>query len=447
MPAGPWQVTRVLDLRADRSRLGTVHRGLDNLLASADFTQPLAPEVLRFLRARQPAAPGARPVVLRVFALAVGEDQRMSSENAEAELVADFLEPQPDSTYRVLLAVGETTRRGGLDVTKFHPANVALVLQQALAKLAATPAPAAATETLSRADALAGRGGAATQRFAIQGAAAPKRGFYRSFEEFRANAPGQPAYPFALSHVAHPGKRWAGTNEVQANYLQTDNTHLGRPVPTADLWGLSDGTEMLIVYRNRFYRLLPAADGRSYTFVGPPLFVAPGMADVAGAALLGGAVGAAIVAGAKGSATMAPYELHLATGRVVPAQEADQTDADGFSTAPAAATVYVYRRADAAKSQLVALTVTGQPAVDLPARYFAALTWPDRRQELKLCVQLGTGPETCQAFVPDFAQPTYLECVVPAGGGALVLRPVSAKEGALAVRRLQSATQTDPSDK
>lgn len=448
VPAGPWQVVRVLDLRADRSRLGTVHRGLDNLLAPADFTQPLAAEVLQFLRAKLPAGPDARPVLLRVFALAVGEDLRMSSENAEAELVADFLEPQPDSTFRVLLAVGETTRRGGLDVTKFHPANVALMLQQALQKLAALPAAPAPTpaETLSRADVLAGRGGAAARRFAIQ-EATPARGFYRSFQEFRDNAPSAPAYPFAITHVAHAGKRWAGTEEVQVNYLQTDDRHLARPVSTADLWGLSDGAETLLVYRNRFYQLLPAADGRSYTFIGPPLFNAPAMSNVVGAALIGGMVGAAVMGTGKSSGSMAPYELHLATGRVVPAQETNPTGADGFSAAPATAYVYVYRRPDAAKGTPVIFSATGQPAVDLPARHFVALTWQDRNRELQLCAQAGAGAPTCQGLVPDFAQPTYFECTVPPGGGAPVLRPVPAKEGAAEVRRMQSATRMDASDK
>lgn len=126
VPASPWKVVRVLDLRADRSRLGMVHQGLDNKTTSANFSRPLAAELLQLLQ-RQPN-PGARPVVMRVQTLALAESMSASSEHAEAELVADFLEPQPDSTFRVLLTVGETTRRGGLDVTKFHASNVALVL-------------------------------------------------------------------------------------------------------------------------------------------------------------------------------------------------------------------------------------------------------------------------------------------------------------------------------
>lgn len=437
VPAGPWQVARVLDLRPDRSRLGTVHRGFANEVVSADFPQPLAAELLQFLRAQLPAGPGTRPVTMRVFTLGLQEEMRASAEYAEAELVVDFLEMQPDSTFRVLLMAGETTQRGGLEVTKRHAPNIALLLQQALRRLQALPSATTATETLSPADARAGRGGAMAQRFPIQVAPAPKRGLYRSLAEFRDNAPTEPQYPFTITHVAHPGKRWAGTDEVQVTYLGTDNAHPTRPVSTSGLWGLSDGAELLIAYRNRFYKLLPAADGHTYTFLGPPVFDEKAAANMAGAAAVGGLLGAAIASAANSAGPLDPYELHLASGRIVPVEQAGQTDADGFAIAPDTARVYVYRRADPAKAQLAAISAAGQPAQALRNWQWTAITWTDRRRELKVCAQLGDGPAVCREFVPDFSHPSYLECVVPAGGGPPELRPVSAKEGQFELKRIQ----------
>ena len=105
---------------------------------------------------------------------------------------------------------------------------------------------------------------------------------------------------------------------------------------------------------------------------------------------------------------------------------------------PDTARVYVYRRATSATDQPPAtLRVSGQPDVALAARQVTAFTWTDRRRDLKVCARTGTGPEACREFVPDFSQPTYLECVVPAGGGAVELRPVSAKAGAFELRRLR----------
>lgn len=65
------------------------------------------------------------------------------------------------------------------------------------------------------------------------------------------------------------------------------------------------------------------------------------------------------------------------------------------------------------------------------------LRWTDRRRGMKICAQPGTAPDNYQAFVPDFSQPTYLECVVPADGGTPVLVPVSAKAGAFEIRRIR----------
>ena len=437
VPASPWRVARVLDLRPDRSRLGPVRQGLSNEVGSANFAQPLAAELLQLLRAQVPLRAGARPVLMRVFTLALTEDMRANSEASEAELVADFLEPQPDSTFRVLLAVGESTRRGGLDVTKHHAANLALLLQQGLRQLAAQPAPPPTAETLSHADALAGRGGVLSQRFPIQEAAMPRRGFYRSFQEFRDNVPSEPDYAFTIEHIAHAGKRWAGTDEMQAAYLRTDAKHQRTLVSRSNLWGLSDGREMLIAYRGHFYKLLPAPDGRRYTFLGPPLFDEQASANVAAAALLGGAVGAAIAGAASSAPPLLPYEEHLASGRVVPVPDANHSDTNGLRLVPDTARVYVLRRADSPKNRLATLRLADRAPQRFAARQWVAMPWTDRRQELKLCAQAGSGPETCFNLVPDFSQPTYVECVVPADGGAPAFRQISAREGAFEIRRLR----------
>ncbi|MDO7849542.1 hypothetical protein Q5H92_24480 [Hymenobacter sp. M29] len=437
VPAGPWQVTRVLDLRADRSRLGPVRLGLDNHVVSANFAQPMAAELLQAIQTQAPARAEARPVLMRVFALALSEDVRASSEAAEAELIADFLEPLPDSMFRVLLPVGAATRRAGLEVTKHHATNLAQVLQEGLRQLAALPAAPPNAEVLTRADALAGRGGATSRRFPIQLAALPQRGFYRSLQEFQNNAPSEPKYPFAIEHIAHTGKRWAGTDEVQAFYLRTDARNPRVPVSRHDIWGLSDGREALIVHKSRFYKLLPTADGRNFTFIGPPLFDEQAATNMAVAAVAGGAIGAAIAGAAQGGGTMIPYELHLASGRVLPMPEAGHTDADGFQTVPDTARVYVYRRVESAKNRSATLSITGQKPLMLQAGQWTKLIWTDRRQELALCGQVAGEPKGCHQFVPDFSQPNYLECMVPEDGSAPTFRLVPVKEGQFELRRIQ----------
>jgi hypothetical protein len=164
---------------------------------------------------------------------------------------------------------------------------------------------------------------------------------------------------------------------------------------------------------------------------------------MAGAAAVGGLLGAAIASAANSGGTPDMYEVHLASGRVVPVEHAGQTDADGFATGPDTAKVYVYRRNDPAKDQTVAISTANQLGQPLRNWQWTAITWTDRRKELKICAQLGTTPATCREFVPDFSQPNYLECVVPAGGGAPELKPVSVKEGQFEMKRIQRLAKTN----
>lgn len=123
-----------------------------------------------------PPRPSSSPVVLRPLTIQVGEDVRPTSENGEAVVIGEFLEAQPDSSFRVLLPVAESLRRGGMDVTLHHPTNLGKLLSQAPGKLAALPATApvatapAATPVLSRVEVLVGRGGVLP--FPVQTAAA-----------------------------------------------------------------------------------------------------------------------------------------------------------------------------------------------------------------------------------------------------------------------------------
>ncbi|MDQ2792398.1 MAG: hypothetical protein M3Y12_00095, partial [Bacteroidota bacterium] len=257
----------------------------------------------------------------------------------------------------------------------------------------------------------------------------------------RDNAPSEPDYPFAIEHIPHPSPRWAGTDEVQAAYLRTDAKHQRTLVSRSKIWGLSDGKEMLIAYQGSFYKLRPAADGRNFTFLGPPLFDEQTASKVAAAAVVGGALGAAIVgAAANAEPPTLPYEIHLASGRVLPVPEAGQPGAARAPKPPDTARVYVFRRADSPKDRAVALHVNGQAGQALPACQWVVLRWTDRRQEMSICAQPGAAPDNCHRFVPDFSQPNYFECVVPADGSPPTLVPVAAKAGAFEIRRIRLLT-------
>ena len=421
---------KLVDARPDRSRLGAVHRGLDNKLASANFEQSMTLELTPWFQQALPASPDTRPVVVRVHALSIGESITATSETAAAELVIDFLEPVGPDAYRLLLSTGELVESKGLDVTKHHPRNLQKVLEQSLTKLAALPSPASAETTglLTWAQVTAGEDGTPAQRYPVQQEPL-KRGVYRSFEEFRANAPNAQAGPFELVKTPRTAREWVGTDNVEAYYLYLDEDHPRRLV--RDAWGLSDGQTAYIRYRNRYFPLTPA--GSSFSFTGFRPADPNDLAAVATMGIMFGLVGSLVTAATLPDRSQRqPYDLHLTTGRVV-AQMQPTVAADGFLREDTAA-VYLYRRPDAQPNEVVRVRVGGREVGQLAAGSYLAFGWHDRQREMQLCV--GTQEETCKSFVPDFTTTTYLECSLPSGTStAPGLQTAPEKEGVFYVKK------------
>ncbi|UOQ55324.1 hypothetical protein [Hymenobacter cellulosivorans] len=424
--SGQYRVTRIIDARPDRTRLGTVYQGLDNTLTSADFAAPLEAALLPPVQRTQPNG-NARPVSMRFHVLSIGEDIRSTAETGTVELMVDFLEKRGD-TYAVLATHAETLESSGLDVTSKHAGLLSQGLQHSLLTLATVPANASAVGALlTEAEVLNGQGGLMALRYPIQ-TEPPRRGIYQTFAEFQANQPGINQEPFVLTHRTRTGKQWAGADDVDAHYLYMSPDKPERPV--RNVWGMCDGEKLYIWHRGNFFELRP--QGQSYTFTG----VTPAnSSDVATAAVVGGLVGGAL-AGAISGGQPRPYELHLATGRVLATAASVTVDKDGFARADTAA-IYLYRRPDAAPTQALTVLVNGKEAGTLLPNSYLALSWNDRRRQIELCAQ-GT-QQACHSFVPDFSVATYLECTIPtAVDAAPAFKKVIPKEGIFYVKKFRN---------
>ncbi|WBA42072.1 hypothetical protein [Hymenobacter canadensis] len=250
---------KLVDARPDHSSIGSVHRGLDNHLVPAVLGGSLETELTPMLKQALPAGPTTRPVVVRIYALNVHETITAMSETGSAEVEMDFLEATSPDTYRLLLSTAELVEGKGLDVTSKHPDNIRRAVQQSLQRLA-TAVPPATAPTLTWAQVLAGEEGA-LPRFPVQ-TQPLQRGIYRSFEEFRQNAPTLTAGPFELQRKTRKGAQWAGTEEVEAWYLHLSDDQPRRLVRGA--WGLSDGEKVYIFYQGRYpCRPLPTTTASS----------------------------------------------------------------------------------------------------------------------------------------------------------------------------------------
>lgn len=430
---GAYHFDKLVDARPDRSHIGGVHRGLDNQLVPAVFSRNLEAELGPLLRQGLPAGSATQPVVVRVHTLSVQESIGAMSETASAELVVDFLEPVGPDAYRLVLGVSEVAEGKGLDATGQHALNIRRALEQCLQRLGDAPAAASsvagaalpAAPTLTWAQIQAGEEGVMPQ-YPVQ-TAALQRGVYRSFEEFRQNAPTGAKGPFEVLRKPRKGAQWAGHDNVEAWYLYQSHSQPRRQITEA--WGLSDGQTAYIRYRGHYFPLQAA--GNHFTFTG---FQMPDLNSMVAGGLLGGAVGGA-VAGAISTNHPQLYELRMASGRVVASLQ--PAAPEGFAEADTAA-VYVYRRATAVPGGPLRVLVNGKEAGTLGPNQYLALTWRDRRRDMAICLQ-GDGAEACHSFVPLFGGVTYLACTAGTAPAApLGLQPVPAKEGVFYLKHIKA---------
>lgn len=419
LPQLPFRIEKVVDSRADRTILGVVRHGLDNHRVPASFRHSLTTDLLAALQPL-PTAAGAPVVVLRVHTLRIAENVRASSEWAVAELQADLLLQQGPDQYLPLQSVSTAAEAGGIDVTKAHGANVAAVLTEALLQLATRP-PAPAIAPLSWDDVQAGRG-YQPYRFLIQLTRTPRRGIYRTFQEFQADAPSISERPFQVLKQPRPAhqKQWGTQPKIDAQYLAQDGA--GQRQPVRGAWGLSDGTDLYIFQRGEYFQLIPTPDG--YTFTGVEL---PDPREMTTAAIAGGLVGTAVVSAlANGPAD---YELSATSGQLLP-----RPTTDTAFPAPAAdsAAVYLYHRSNTKTTAAAApVTVGGRPVGTLAPNGYLALTWRDLRREMMVCVGA-----TCYSFLPVPGTTTYL-AYQPAAP-APTLQPVATKEGVFQLKHIRA---------
>ncbi|MBF9236643.1 hypothetical protein I2I05_04470 [Hymenobacter sp. BT683] len=416
-------VEQVLDARARRAGIGTVHRGLNNVRQSADL-RPSVPQALTaWLHAQLPARPTDHAIVLVVRQLQLAEEINVFSEKATVELSVDVYAHLADGYYYVLNAA-ELVESRGMETTAQHPTNLALAFQRCLAQCQTIdweklpPQPARTLAELQQ----VGRPAAAALRYpALVDSVRPK-GYYPTFLAFRNN---QPVTEPALSVRTTPrtAKGWEGTLEVEPTVAAAT----GAPVALRDAWGFSDGQQVYIWHKRHYQPLTRAGD--SFHFVG---FNGPDPGAVGTAGFLGGAAGGAIAAVAT-SGKPADFTLDMVTGAVSPFAEASG------AAAADTAMIYVYRRASNSPGPVQVL-LNGKVVAELDAHQFAAIPYTDKVREVSLCLQ--TAPGRCTAFIPTFGTTSYVEIARDLADPANpLLERVAVKKGVFDLRVIRARTK------
>ena len=425
LPERALYIEQVLDGRAKRTGIGTVHRGLYNALQQADL-RPNVPQALTtWVQGQLPQRPTDHPVVLVVRQLAITEEINAFSEKASLDLAIDVYAHLADG-YHYVLSAAELVEGKGLETTARHPINLAVALQRCLAQCQSVnwaqlpPQPA---RTLAELQQL-GHPATPVLTYAILTDSVHRKGYYPTFLAFRNN---QPVTEPALSIASTPrtAKGWEGTLEVVPTLA---------PTPTSSsetlrkVWGFSDG-KLLYVLHNRHYLPL-TRDGSVFRFVG---FAGADPGAVSTAGYLAGPLGAGIAAAAT-TGKPADYTLDMVTGNVSPFRET--------SGPPPADTalIYVYRRAGVTPKPTRVL-LNGKVVAELNEWQFVAIPWTDKLHEVSLCLE--DIPGRCASFIPEFGRTAYVEIARNSADATKpALEQVAAKKGVFDLRVIRARTKS-----
>lgn len=420
-------IEQVLDGRAKRMGIGTVHRGMYNVLQQADL-RPNVPQALTaWVQAQLPQRPTDHPTVLVVRQLAIAEEITPFYEKASLDLAVDIYAHLADG-YHYIFSAAELAESKGLETTARHPGNLALTLQRCLAqcqRLDWANLPLQPARTLAELQQL-GHAATPALMYAILTDSVHPKGYYPNFLAFRNN---QPVAEPALSVETAPrtAKGWEGTLEVVPTLAATPGSGSSKEV-LRKAWGFSDGQQLYILHNRRYMQL--TRDGSVFRFVG---FAGadPGAVSTAGylAGPLGGAIAAAATMGKP-----ADFTLDMVTGAVSPFSETS-----GAAVADTAL-IYVYRRNSTVPGP-VRVLLNGKLVAELAEWQSTAIPWTDKLHEISLCLQ--DAPGRCTSFIPVFGRTAYVEVArTPTDAAKPALEQVAAKKGVFDLRIIQAHTKS-----
>jgi len=125
-------VEDVVDSRADTSDIGSAMTGFFNTRSRVRFAHGLRQELLDYFGRVVPKREGARPLVVDVKDFQVGERMAFPIETARADIELEFRSRTSKGTTTIFAAKTFVERSSGIDVTDFHPSNLAQCLNQSL---------------------------------------------------------------------------------------------------------------------------------------------------------------------------------------------------------------------------------------------------------------------------------------------------------------------------
>jgi len=241
----------------------------------------------------------------------------------------------------------------------------------------------------------------------------PKRGIYKSFEEFKFNIPSI-TDSFNVERNVRTQKNWKGTYSLIPRYSENNKK-------VKKVWGFSDGQKTYAFHQWEFFEI-KIDSGR----IG---FYAHKQLDNAGAAaagVLGGAIGGGIYAGiaiSNAKSKRIYYQINPINGKLHSFQtKIDISDMEGQMTK-----LILYRRSKKEMNEPLNILINDSLGFELIPYSIKEIDVPITRKPLKICY--GKNSEQCMDLVVISTDIKYLEGSISSKGAETKLEEVQIEVG------------------
>lgn len=430
IPRPSFTIARVADARANKQSIGHVQKELTNQRAYATFRNSLEIDIESFILRNMPAQKDSLAVIMKVLKLQVKEYREGSMQTATAELIVDFICEQ-NAQFFPLSRISSVKNRRRIDVTGAHDNTIADAIADCLKQLSDINI----KERINKARPITWEDVTRNYNeseeflpFAILNDTILKRGFYKTPEEFKNNAPSFVG-DFELDKRPRRGKDWEGEFNVTP-YMQLPGN---KRKTVKNIWGFSDGQTSYIKHHGDFFPLV--REGNNFTFYGyqpQNTGIAPG--------IITGAIPGAI------SATVTIYAAtFIKTKYLYTTQTGKITFYDQYLDAPleqiANIKVVAYYLKDKSSTSALKFELTNTSdtlTYPLEPNSFVELEWTIDRANPQLFACTSADSD-CYPFVPTIEVTSYIEIKRDSKSKQLVVEQVEAQKGEFYVKKLKGS--------
>ncbi|MEL6721580.1 MAG: hypothetical protein AAFO82_15355 [Bacteroidota bacterium] len=384
----PFQVSKIIDARADTSKLGITKVFSTGTNEALVFEREMAKELLSLFDKTE-AVKQAQSLLLRINHLHLYEAKWLRSKYAYIELNMDFILEQEGQYYLLFRSILSDRSNDKLNVNKLHASNIKNVIAQSFLEFSRRYKE---DQLLNKTINLDEKQEVAPT--ILKTSTYPK-GLYLSFNDFKDNL---------LIQAETLQFKWTESN-LGKRYLTALPLLRGEDAKYYEqgIWGFSDGENLFVKIGGNYHKLYRDEDRFFLKYMIPD----EPSAGVYAAAILGGAVGGIVASLIEGKPIdTEDWELNLATGKLEPL--ASRHDA----------LVIIHNYKFNPKKTTVDVEIEGVGKCTLNSK--DAYTIYTQASELEVCVATN-GERVCKTIIPILGETVVYDAIFNKKSGELTL--------------------------